>query len=189
MRWRIGGPRATSRSAQKNNMTTSVPNSLTTEIKLRDVIESDLPIFFEHQRNPDANHMAAFPARDWVPFMAHWAKILADKTVIIMTVIFNGQIAGNIVSWEQSDDREVGYWFGREYWGKGIATAALSQFLDYIKTRPLHAHVAKHNITSLRVLEKGGFTITGEDKYSNADGDVVEEFILELGANAGDEAQ
>ena len=32
---------------------------------LRNVAESDLPIFFEHQRDPDATAMAAFPSREW----------------------------------------------------------------------------------------------------------------------------
>ncbi len=39
---------------------------------LRDVTEDDLPILFEHQREPDANRMAAWPARSHGAFMAHW---------------------------------------------------------------------------------------------------------------------
>jgi len=31
---------------------------------LRDVMENDLPTFFEHQRDPAANHMAAFAAKE-----------------------------------------------------------------------------------------------------------------------------
>jgi len=146
---------------------------MTNTILLRDIIESDLPIFFEQQLDPVATQMAAFPARDREAFMAHWTKILADETNILKTILFDGQVAGNIVSWEQSGEREVGYWLGREYWGKGIATRALSAFLDHVKTRPLCAHVAKHNRASIRVLEKCGFTITGEE---------VEEFILTLSA-------
>lgn len=47
--------------------------------------------------------------------------------------------------------------------------------------RPLYAHVAKHNLASVRVLEKCGFTHAGEDKeFSSADGQVVEGFILKL---------
>ena len=34
------------------------------EVLLRDVEEDDLTIFFEHQRDPVANEMAAFAARD-----------------------------------------------------------------------------------------------------------------------------
>ena len=144
---------------------------MATTVLLRDVLASDLPIFFEQQLDPVANQMAAFPARDREAFMTHWTKILADETNILKTILFDGQVAGNIVSWLHSGEREVGYWLGREYWGKGIATWALSAFLDHVKTHPLYAHVAKHNRASIRVLEKCGFTITSEEG---------EEFILTL---------
>jgi RimJ/RimL family protein N-acetyltransferase len=57
----------------------------------------------------------------------------------------------------------VGYWIGRDFWGKGIATQALSLFLTEKKTRPLYAHVVKENIGSRRVLEKCGFSLSGEN--------------------------
>ena len=149
---------------------------------LRDVIESDLPIFFEQQLDPDATEMAAFPSRDREAFMTHWAKIMVDDSVILKTVLFNEHVAGNMVSFEMSGKREVGYWIGKEYWGKGIATRALAAFLDYVKARPLYAHVAKHNIGSRRVLEKWGFVIVGEDKgFPDVRGQEVEAFILKLG--------
>jgi RimJ/RimL family protein N-acetyltransferase len=158
---------------------------MTTDIQLRDVIEDDFSIFFEHQLDPDATRMAAFPSRDRDAFMAHWARILSNETIIKKTILFNGQVAGNVVCFEQGGEREVGYWIGKPYWGKGIATRALSQFLSQVQTRPLYAHVAKHNVASLRVLQKCGFIITGEDKgFSNADGEQVEEFILTLAASA-----
>ena len=153
---------------------------MTSDIHLRDVTEDDLPIFFEHQLDPDATEMAAFLSRDRDAFMTHWAKIMADDSVILKTILLEGQVAGNIVSFVQSGEREVGYWIGKEYWGKGVATKALAAFLDYVKTRPLYAHVAKHNVGSRRVLEKCGFTIVREEKFSNANGEEVEEFILIL---------
>jgi len=154
---------------------------MTNDVLLRAVTEDDLPIFFEQQLDPDATEMAAFPARDRDAFMAHWAKIMTNDPVILKTILFNGQVAGNIVSFEMSGQREVGYWIGKEYWGKGIATRALAEFLNHFKTRPLYAHVAKHNIGSRRVLEKCGFTIVGEKKgFPEARGEVVEEFILKL---------
>jgi RimJ/RimL family protein N-acetyltransferase len=149
-------------------------------VLLRDVIESDLPIFFEQQLDPEATALAAFPSRDRESFMAHWTKIMADESVILKTILFNGQVAGNIVCWEQAGEREVGYWLGREFWGKGIATKALSEFLNQVKTRPLVAHVAKQNIASQRVLEKCGFIFIGEDKFLDKRGTELEEFILRL---------
>jgi len=121
------------------------------EILLRDVIDSDLPIFFEHQREPEANQMAAFPSRDRDSFMAHWSKIRKDKSNILKTILYNGQVAGNMLSFVMEGKREVGYWIGREYWGRGLATKALKMFLEVEKTRPLYGVVAKHNIGSRRV--------------------------------------
>jgi len=106
---------------------------MTSEVMLREVLADDLPIFFEHQLDPTATRMAAFPSRDRNSFNVHWTKILADETIYKKTIMYDGQIAGNMVSWEQSGDREVGYWIGKEYWGKGIASRALSLFLNYVQ--------------------------------------------------------
>lgn len=153
---------------------------MTGEVELREVSEADLAVFFEHQRQPEANRMADFPRREREAFMAHWAKILADETVIKQTIVFQGQAAGNVVSWVQSGEREVGYWIGQEFWGRGIASQALKLFLEQIQERPLYAHVAKHNLGSQRVLEKCGFRLWGEDHWTNPDGKQREELILKL---------
>ena len=155
--------------------------TLMSEVGLREVTEADLLIFFEHQRDPEAIEMAAFPPRDRDAFMAHWTKILGDPTVVTKTVLVDGQVAGNVVSFEKDGEREVGYMLGRDYWGKDVATRALSAFLRQVTMRPLYAHVAKHNIASIRVLEKNGFTLAGEDKeFSTAPGSEVEGFVFEL---------
>jgi RimJ/RimL family protein N-acetyltransferase len=151
---------------------------MTGDVSLRDVHEGDLPIFFEHQLDPDATRMAAFPSRDRDTFMAHWAKIMAEETVMLRTILFDDKVAGNIVCWVQGGEHKVGYWIGREYWGKGIASAALAQFLGLVTTRPLVAHVAKHNIASVRVLQKCGFTISDENRPADAEGD---EYLFTLG--------
>ena len=147
------------------------------EVRLRDVEPGDLPIYFENQRDPVAVEMAAFPARDHEAFAAHWAKTLADDTNLARTVLLNGEVAGCLMSWVADDGREVGYWLGREFWGKGVATAALAAFLREIDERPLLAHVASHNVGSIRVLEKCGFTRTGSPIRAD---DGVEELTLVL---------
>ncbi|HKW21825.1 MAG TPA: GNAT family N-acetyltransferase [Ktedonobacterales bacterium] len=157
------------------------------DIVLRDVTDDDLPIFFEQQRDPDANYMAAFTSRDPSDrdaFMAHWARIRADETIINRTVVYDGQVAGSVASFEDAGQLEVTYWLGREFWGKGIATRALAALLEYQTTRPIYARAAKDNAASLRVLQKCGFVITGEDKgYANARGEVIEEYLLTLAAD------
>lgn len=152
-------------------------------ILLRDVTEADLPILYEQQLDPEATAMAAFPSRDREAFMAHSAKIMAGESTIFKAIVFDGQVAGSLVSWIMEGEWEVGYWLGKEYWGKGIATQALAEYVKTVKTRPLFAHVAKHNVGSRRVLEKCGFQVIGEDSYINPAGTEVEEFILKLDDN------
>jgi RimJ/RimL family protein N-acetyltransferase len=149
------------------------------DVTLRGVEEDDLSIFFEDQLDPDANRMGGFTPRDRDAFMAHWAKIMDDPNVITRTVLFEGEVAGNVVSFDGEDHRLVGYWIGTKHWGKGIATKALLQFLDVVETRPLFAHAAKTNPASVRVLEKCGFAIVGTDTFENA-GEQLEELILRL---------
>lgn len=148
---------------------------------LRPATESDLPTLYEQQLDPEATAMAAFPSRDKDAFMAHWAKIMAYEKNLIKAISFDGEVAGYILSWEMEGKREIGYWIGREFWGKGIATQALTQYLELEKTRPLFAHVAKHNVGSKRVLEKNGFNVIGEDSYTNPAGVLVDEIVLKLG--------
>mgnify|MGYP002354569524 FL=1 len=69
--------------------------------------------------------MADFPIRTEADFYTHWHRIMADPLNILRTVLYEGQVAGNVVSFILEGRREVGYWLGREFWGRGIATAAL----------------------------------------------------------------
>ena len=95
-------------------------------------------------------------------------------------ILVNGQVAGNIGSWPQDGVRLVGYWLGKEHWGKGVATRALIEFLHLVTERPLYAHVAKHNAGSIRVLEKCGFCMEREESVED-DGKHVAEIVLVLG--------
>jgi RimJ/RimL family protein N-acetyltransferase len=156
---------------------------VTPVVRLRSVEDGDLDVFFDHQADPKAIEMAAFPARDKVQFAAHWAKIRADDTAVVRTIVADGMVAGNIGSWHQNGQRLLGYWVGRAHWGRGVATQALARFVDELSTRPLYAHVAAHNVGSIRVLEKCGFRRdrTQEAKAPAPD-DGVEEFIFVLDA-------
>ena len=139
-------------------------------VQLRDVEAQDLALFFEHQRDPVAVEMVLFRSRDAAEFAQHWAKLLADdsclkKTIVVASAVSaEEQVAGNIGSWTLADgQREVGYWIDRAFWGRGIATEALTAFLRLEPTRPLHAGVARHNLGSIRVLQKCGFRHCGDD--------------------------
>ena len=147
---------------------------MSNEVRLRNIEPNDLPIFYEQQLDADATRMAAFPARDRAAFDAHWAKVLGNPAMVKQAILVDGQVAGNIGSWPQDGVRLVGYWIGKEHWGKGVATRALAAFLHLVTERPLHAHVAKHNVGSIRVLEKCGFNLEREESVEVAGKDVAE---------------
>lgn len=126
--------------------------------------------------------MAAFPPREHDAFMAHWAKIFATPSVVAVAVVVDERVAGNIGSWTSDGQRFIGYWLGREYWGRGIATEAMSLFLDRVTDRPLYACLARHNVASRRVLEKCGFMHSAADTAAlAASEDGVEEMVFILG--------
>ncbi|HSR68623.1 MAG TPA: GNAT family N-acetyltransferase [Acidobacteriota bacterium] len=151
---------------------------------LREIDEDDLPVFFLQQRDPDARHMAAFVPKsphDEEAFMKRWKKILADDSVIKRTIDVDGEVIGMISCFEREGTPEVTYWLGKEHWGKGFATRALKLLLDLVPKRPLYARTAKDNRASVRVLEKGGFSLAGEEKaFANARDKEIDEWIYKL---------
>ncbi len=149
---------------------------------LRDVAEADLDIFFEQQRDPEATAMALFPARDREAFDAHWGRLLADDSLVTRTIVDEGAVAGNMGCWEQDGRWLVGYWLGRQFWGRGLATAALAELVEELDQRPLYAWVATSNVGSIRVLEKCGFVeVERRAERDEHAGEVVEEILCQLG--------
>ena len=147
-------------------------------VGLRDFGEEDLAIFFEHQRDELALRMAAFPSRGRDAFLTHWRTNVLRPGNLIRTVVVDGGVAGYVSSWEQDGPRLVAYWIGREHWGKGVATRALSEFLSIERTRPLHAYVAEHNAGSIRVLEKCGFRRSARETTPPAEDGVTEVLLV-----------
>lgn len=156
-----------------------------TTIQLRPIQPDDLPILFEQQLSPAANQMAAFTAKDPADrpgFMAHWAKVMADPSITIRVIEADGLVAGSILCHSWFGEPELSYWLGEEFWGRGIATEALKQFLQVVETRPLFARVVFDNVASQKVLTKCGFVVVGEDKgFAHGRQQEVTEFILKLG--------
>jgi RimJ/RimL family protein N-acetyltransferase len=144
-------------------------------VRLRPVEDQDIAVFFQHQADPQAVEMAAFPARDAEQIAAHWARLRADDTLFVRTVVADGKVAGNIGSWQQDGQQLLGYWVGRDFWGRGVATQALALLVDEVLVRPLYAHVVPHNVGSIRVLQKCGFRRDpDEEATAHASGDGIE---------------
>jgi len=157
-----------------------------TSIRLRPVEPADLDAFFEHQRDPVALRIGRLASRERAEFDAHWAKILADPAAIQRTVERDGAVVGYIGSFVRGELREVAYWYGREHWGRGIATDALRRFLDEVHERPLFARVTVEHVASRRVLEKVGFYVKAKESTADSAGDEIEEYLLQLDQDSWD---
>jgi RimJ/RimL family protein N-acetyltransferase len=130
------------------------------KILLRSVLETDLPILFQQQLDPEAVALSAYPSKDRGEFMRHWEGILKNKNVTARTIVYKEKVAGHIICWKEGKyEQRIGYWVGKEFWRRGIAGTAVAEFLLFVKTRPLFAEVANHNIASQKVLQKNGFII------------------------------
>src|SRR6185295_3529789 len=154
------------------------------ELTLREVRDEDLPVLFEQWADPVAAQMAAFTPPDHMErdaFERRWSRLRADDTVLNRVIVIDDDVAGSIGSWGGAGEREVTYWIGRSYWGKGVATCALNAFVTVDPSRPLHARIARDNVASRRVLEKCGFrAIASERGFAEARSREIEEIVLRL---------
>ena len=153
-------------------------------LSLRAVDIEDLAQFFDDMQDEEALWMAAFTPEDPADrdaFMSHWQRLFAAESIITRSVIADGELAGSIASWVQDGDREITYWISRPFWGRGVATRALRLFVEEVDARPLYARAAKDNRGSIRVLEKCGFELVGEERgYANARGAEIAEVVMRL---------
>jgi len=156
----------------------------TGKINIRKTELSDLELFFEFQLDDEANYLAAFTSEnpaDKTAYITKYTKHLADPTINNRTILVDNIIAGSIAKFIMEGDAEITYWIDKTFWGKGIATFALKEFLTIETTRPIFGRVAFDNFGSQKVLEKCGFIKIGSDKgFANARQSEIEEYIYKL---------
>lgn len=154
------------------------------EIILRKTEITDLEFFFIFQLDNEANYLAAFTSKDPTDknaFLQKYTKLLNDRTINMQTIIVENSIAGSIAKFEMEGEAEVTYWIDKKFWGKGVVTKALKEFLKNENARPAFGRVAFDNFGSQKVLEKCNFIKIGTDKgFANARQAEIEEFIYKL---------
>ena len=153
-------------------------------IELRDVDDDDIDAIFDMMRDREAIALAAFTAEDpddrdafdgWI------ARQRDDDDVIYDVVTEDGGFAGSIAVFTVNGDREVSYWIARHAWGRGVAGEALRILVSREAERPLYARVAAHNVASIAVLEKNGFTeVSRNTDFAPGLGREVEEIVYTL---------
>jgi len=158
--------------------------TLHTQVTLRKTQHTDLAFLFQFQLDKEANYLAAFTSKDpgdKEAYLEKFTKLLNDPTINMHTIWLDDTIAGSIAKYEINGEAEISYWIDKRFWGKGLATTALQQFLTIENIRPISGRTAFDNIGSQRVLEKCGFVRVGQDKgFANARQMEIEEFIYKL---------
>lgn len=153
-------------------------------ITLTKTEKEDLELFFQFQLDKEANYLAAFTSKDSndkTAYIEKYSKFLSDPEKNLRTIRVNNEIAGSISKFILENEAEITYWIDRKFWGQGIATAALQNFLKIEKIRPIFGRVAFDNYGSQKVLEKSGFIKIGKDKgFANARQEEIEEYIYKL---------
>jgi RimJ/RimL family protein N-acetyltransferase len=131
-----------------------------------------------------------FPHPYTRPDAAHWVRFAATATPETnFAVAVDEQAVGGIgVVLHDDVERcaaEIGYWLGREFWGRGLATAAVRGLTDYaFRTHALtrvYALPFADNTASIRVLEKAGYQFEGRLRRAAVkDGQVRDQLLYAI---------
>lgn len=163
-----------------------MPENMDITLKLTEL--TDLEQLFLFQIDAEACYQAAFMATDHgdkEAYIAKYTGFLSNPTINMRTIWVNGSIAGSVAKYVMEGDAEITYWIDKQFWGRGIATKALTEFLKIETTRLIYGRVAFDNIGSQKVLEKCGFKKIATDRgFANARQAEIEEYVFIHSANS-----
>lgn len=127
------------------------------------------------------------------PYTEEDARFFFDKNreegdsffALDFLIFANGKVAGAIglseIDWFDRKSH-IGYWLGEEFWGKGYATEALKEVVNFSRDElglvRLYAKVLDYNLPSLRVLMKNGFSVEGYERKTFKMEDGYHSFFL-----------
>lgn len=157
------------------------------DVSLRAVEMDDVPTLFSFEHDPAWCAMARVKPRAWEVFEAVWTRIVREQTaaensprvaiagpstaaeaipstpaLVQRAILVNGTLCGSIGLHLHDGRPALGYGLGPAFWGRGIASRAVSLLMAEggpMDQRPLRAQCAASNLASIRILLKHGFTI------------------------------
>ncbi|ADK15309.1 GNAT family N-acetyltransferase [Clostridium ljungdahlii] len=95
-------------------------------------------------------------------FIKHNNEWSENTNSEIFAIVLNNNAIGMIsLSYQSVEEKKakIGYWIGSRYWGKGYASKAFSQILEYAKRKEikyLSAKIVKDNLASRKIWAKYG---------------------------------
>ena len=151
-------------------------------------------------RRVSGNMRDAFPYPYGLPEAERFlsmATAMSPQTYFAIEV--DGRVAGGIGYVLHGDvervGAEVGYWLGVEFWGRGLATAAVRAvtrfaFATHPELERVYAVPFASNPASARVLEKAGYLLEGTLRRSAIkDGRVLDQWMYAIVRAEVDDAQ
>jgi RimJ/RimL family protein N-acetyltransferase len=147
-------------------------------------------VHYANDRDVWINLRDRFPHPYTVTDAENWLRLAATLPPDShFAIARDGAVIGGIGLHMQEDvhrrSAEIGYWLGRPFWGRGIATAAVRAmtghaFATFDLCR-LYAYVFEWNPASKRVLEKAGYTLEGRLRRSVIkDGRIIDAFLCAI---------
>lgn len=146
--------------------------------------ESDAAELFSLAKNPNVG-----PHAGWKPHADEQESLEVIRTLFLTSMVWkvtdkkSGALMGSLGL--ETDrfrpgiaSKELGYWIGEEYWGKGLATeaarAAIKYGFDELDLEIIGICTSPYNLRSQRVIEKLGFTYEGTHRrcYKIYDGTI-----------------
>ena len=142
------------------------------DISVRSWRKDDLKALVKYANNPRiaANLRDQFPhpytRRDAIEFL-DYARMQEPECAF--AIQYGGEAIGGVGFLIGRDiarmTAEMGYWLSEEFWGRGIATQAVTAMSDWAfdnySLSRVFATAFAHNAASIRVLEKAGFEREG----------------------------
>lgn len=140
-------------------------------IKLRPHRLSDIHDLVAAANHPEINKYLRehFPypytIQDAYWWLTEGIKSLANHAAITLDDICIGGVSVVYGQAEAHLSGEIGYWLGREFWGRGFATRAVELMTEEVFNTTdlvrIHAQVFSPNIASKHVLEKCAYRLEG----------------------------
>lgn len=140
-------------------------------ITVRELTESDIPDIQKLASDPAVSDTTRIPH----PYPPDGARVFVRDALrrrgeglefvyaICEGSVFTG-LCGLLLLADEPGRAEIGYWIGRPFWGRGIATAGVDQVIDLAFSRhrltSIVAYVLDRNPASAKVLLNNGFSET-----------------------------
>lgn len=136
---------------------------VTDRLRIRPIRYGDAPLFANLGRDAEVFRWipeieGPFNAEEWI------GELLGNPENYFRHAIEINR-TGRVIGAVQLNRRanltlQIGYWFGKAFWGHGYATETVEAVLRFVDGRtkePIHAAVHPDNIASRCVLENNGF--------------------------------